>query len=131
MIGSLRLFPLKMTSPLPVNGPSLEPSVKIKRLSVEILLKLSNLRETLRGVRSDGCKSCGPSLNLGARILRLSHWTLKSAQASLRSFAVGPECSKMWIDLFGGALLARFTSLRMACCLRKRSGGGIFAAASR
>ena len=71
-IGALRLCPSKIIRPDPTLMPSLDPSVHIslRRELVVILLKLSKVRETFRGVLTEGWKLCGPQLSLGARALR-------------------------------------------------------------
>ena len=55
-IGELRFCPSKIIRPDPTLVPSLDPSVHISREVVVILLKLSKVRETFRGVLTEGCK---------------------------------------------------------------------------
>ena len=55
-IGVLRLCPSKIIKPDPTLVPSLDPSVHIRRELVVILLKLSKVRETFRGVLAEGWK---------------------------------------------------------------------------
>ena len=52
-IGVLRLCPSKIIKPDPTLVPSLDPSVHMRRVLVVILLKLSKVRETFRGVLVD------------------------------------------------------------------------------
>ena len=94
-IGALRLRPSKIIRPDPTLMPSLDPSVHISRELVVILLKLSKVRETFRGVLTEGWKLCGPQLSLGARALRDSQLIPKFWQVSRRRFRVGPRLRKM------------------------------------
>jgi len=94
-IGALRLCPSKIIRPDPTLMPSLDPSVHISRDLVVILLKLSKVRETFRGVLTEGWKLCGPQLSLGARALRDSQLIPKFWQVSRRRFRVGPRLRKM------------------------------------
>ena len=55
-IGVLRLFPSKIIKLDATLVPSLDPSVHIRRELVVILLKLSKVRETIRGVLVEGWK---------------------------------------------------------------------------
>jgi len=75
--------------------PSLDLSVQISRELVVILLKLSKVRETFRGVLVEGSKLWGPQLSAGARALRDSQLTPKFWQVSRRRFRVGPRLRKI------------------------------------
>ena len=55
-IGELRFCPSKIIRPDPTLVPSLDPSVHIRRELIEISLKLSKVRETIRGVLVEGWK---------------------------------------------------------------------------
>ena len=55
-IGDLRLCPSKIINPDPTLVPSLDSLVHIRRELVVILLKLSKVRETFRGVLVEGWK---------------------------------------------------------------------------
>ena len=78
-IGELRFRPSKIISPDPTLVPSLDPSVHIyiRRELFVILLKLSKVRETIKGALVEGWKLWGPQLLLGARALRDFQFTPK------------------------------------------------------
>ena len=100
-MGVDKLFPVKMTRPLPTFSPSFEPSVQMRRSDGATFRKSSKCRETLSGGLLERWKRRGPNLYLGERSLSNSQFIPKELHASLRLLAVGPVWSKMCDERVG------------------------------